>query len=50
MKRDIKDVKDARDLLRGNFAAEANASDWARVARAAQTFNYLRSMGGVLLA
>lgn len=46
---DIKDLKAMRDLLRGNYLAHENSTNFARVARAAQSFNYMRSLGGVVV-
>jgi hypothetical protein len=47
---DIKDLKAMRDLLRGNYEPQANSTNFARIARAAGTFNYLRTLGGVTLS
>lgn len=49
-KSDVNDLKSVRDLLRGNYRPEDNSTNFARIARGAATFNYLRSMGGVLLS
>lgn len=44
---DLTDMRAVRDMLRGNYAPEMNSTNFARIARVAQTFNYLRTMGGV---
>lgn len=49
-RRDIRDLRAARDLVRGTYKAAENASTWGRVARAVNHFNYIKSMGGVLIS
>lgn len=49
-KADIRDIKGARDLLRGHYRPEIQHTTWARIGRAANTFNYIRAMGGVVVA
>ena len=50
MKADIKDLEAVRDLLRGNYRPEDNSTNFARIARAAGQFNYIRTMGGVVVS
>ena len=47
---DIRDLEAVRDMLRGQYLAQQNASGWAKVVNAAMTFNYLRTMGGVTIS
>lgn len=47
---DINDLKAIRDLLRGNYRPEANSTNFARIARAAGQFNFIRTMGGVTIS
>lgn len=47
---DIRDMKAVRDMLRGNYLPQDQSSNFARVMRGAMAFNYMRSLGGVLLA
>lgn len=49
-KSDINDLKAVRDMLRGAYLARENATNYARVANAANTVNYLRLMGGVTVS
>lgn len=49
-KADIRDIQALRDMVRGSYKAQDNASNFARVARVAGTVNYLRTMGGVTLS
>lgn len=49
-KADRRDLEALRDMIRGSYMARENASNYARVARVAGTVNYLRLMGGVVLA
>ena len=49
-KADIRDLEGVRDLLRGHYRPEIQHTTWARIGRAANTFNYVRAMGGVLVA
>jgi hypothetical protein len=39
-----------RDLIRGTYKREQNSNGWARVARAASHFNFMRSLGGVVVS
>lgn len=50
MAADIRDLQAVRDLLRGNYRPEENATNFARVLRSAGTFNYMRAMGGVVVS
>lgn len=47
---DIEDLAGVRDLLRGQYNVSAQHTNFARVLRVAGTFNYMRSLGGVLAA
>lgn len=49
-KADIRDLEGVRDLLRGHYRPEIQHTTWARIGRAANTFNYMRALGGVLVA
>lgn len=49
-KSDIGDIEAVRDLLRGSYRPEIQHTPWARVLRAAGTFNYMRQLGGVLVS
>ncbi|MFC3725926.1 hypothetical protein [Neoaquamicrobium sediminum] len=49
-KADIRDIEGVRDLLRGHYRPEVQHTTWARVGRAANTFNYMRALGGVVIA
>ncbi len=46
----INDTKAGRDLIRGTYNAAVNNSNFASVTRSLMHFNYIRQMGGVLLA
>jgi hypothetical protein len=46
----ITDTKAGRDLIRGTYNQEVNNTNFASVSRSLMHFNYLRQMGGVLLA
>jgi len=46
----ITDTKAGRDLIRGTYDQGVNNSNFASVTRSLMHFNYLRQMGGVLLA
>lgn len=46
----ITDTKAGRDLIRGTYGQGVNNSNFASVSRSLMHFNYLRQMGGVLLA
>jgi len=47
---DLDDIKATRDLVRGTYKAAENASTMGGIARNLGAYNYLRLMGGVLLA
>lgn len=49
-KADMRDLKAVRDMLRGTYLAKENASVWARALGVANTLNYLRAMGGVMIS
>ncbi|MBK9156749.1 MAG: hypothetical protein IPM11_01235 [Micropruina sp.] len=46
----ITDTKAGRDLIRGTYGQGVNNTNFASVSRSLMHFNYLRQMGGVLLA
>lgn len=46
----ITDTKAGRDLIRGTYGQGVNNSNFASVTRSLMHFNYIRQMGGVLLA
>lgn len=46
----IRDLEAMRDLIRGTYKATENASNYGRVVRALMAFNYVRSMGGAVIA
>lgn len=46
----ITDTKAGRDLIRGTYGQGVNNSNFASISRSLMHFNYLRQMGGVLLA
>lgn len=46
----ITDMKAGRDLLRGTYGQGVNNSNFASISRSLMHFNYMRQMGGVLLA
>jgi hypothetical protein len=47
---DKRDLEGVRDTIRGNYRAEDQHTNFARVAQAARMFNYMRALGGVALA
>lgn len=47
---DIRDMQGVRDLLRGHYRPEVQHTTWARIGRAANAFNYMRALGGVLIS
>lgn len=47
---DISDVEGLRDLVRGNYGVTNADGAWNRISRAANQINYIRLMGGVLVA
>jgi hypothetical protein len=49
-KADIRDLEAVRDMLRGEYRPDIQHTSWARVLAAAGTFNYVRQLGGVLVA
>lgn len=49
-KADIRDLQGVRDILRGHYRPEVQHTTWARIGRAANTFNYMRALGGVAVA
>jgi len=49
-KSDIEDLGSVRDLLRGQYKVESQHTNYARVLRMAGVFNYMRSLGGVLVS
>jgi hypothetical protein len=46
----ITDLEAMRDLIRGTYKAAENAGNYARTVRALMAFNYIRKMGGAVLA
>ncbi|MEN6527586.1 MAG: hypothetical protein ABFD65_13975 [Candidatus Polarisedimenticolia bacterium] len=46
----ITDTKAGRDLIRGTYNAQVNNSNFGSLTRSLMHFNYIRQMGGVLLA
>lgn len=46
----IADLEAMRDLVRGTYKAAENASNWGRTVRALMAFNYIRMMGGAVIA
>lgn len=49
-KLDVKNIEALRDMIRGTYMASANNGIGGRTIRALQTYNYIRSMGGVLIS
>lgn len=49
-RRDVEDVRAVRDILRGTFGAKQNGTLGARALAVANTFNFLRSMGGMAVS
>ncbi|WP_090735683.1 hypothetical protein [Paracoccus homiensis] len=47
---DVRDLEAVRDMLRGNYLADQQGTGFARTLSAAQTFNYLTSLGGVAIS
>lgn len=47
---DVRDIKGVRDLLRGTYKIDENLSGFGRIVQAANTFNYIRAMGGVVMS
>lgn len=46
----VEDMKAGRDMLRGSYLQGVNNTNFASVTRSLMGFNYLRQMGGVMLA
>ena len=46
----INDLQAMRDLVRGTYKATENASNYGRVVRSLMAFNYIRTMGGAVVA
>jgi hypothetical protein len=46
----IRDLEAMRDLIRGTYKANENSSNYGRLVRSLMAFNYLRVMGGVVIA
>lgn len=46
----IRDLEAMRDLIRGTYKAVENGSNYGRVVRALMAFNYIRTMGGAVIA
>lgn len=46
----IEDIKAVRDLIRGNYKVAENNGNFASFTRMATAFNYIRSMGGVVIS
>lgn len=46
----LEDLHALRDLVRGTYKAKENASDWGQLTRTLMAFNYIRLMGGAVLA
>jgi hypothetical protein len=49
-KNDVDDVAGVRDLLRGQYKVDSQHTNFARVLRGASTFNFIRTLGGVLVS
>lgn len=49
-KSDIEDIGSVRDLLRGQYKVDAQHTNFARVLRMAGIFNFMRSLGGVVVS
>lgn len=47
---DIRDIQALRDLVRGTYKASENTSNFGRLVRALSHLNYIRSMGGAVIA
>lgn len=45
-----RDIEAVRDLIRGTYKAAENASNFGRLSRSLMAFNYIRSMGGAVIA
>ncbi|WP_292071123.1 hypothetical protein, partial [Mesorhizobium sp.] len=49
-KNDVEDIGSVRDLLRGQYKVESQHTNYARVLRMAGVFNFMRSLGGVVVS
>lgn len=49
-KADLRDLDNVRDLLRGSFQRRHNTGNFARIAAVAQTWNFIRALGGVVIS
>lgn len=49
-KADIRDISAVRDMLRGQYRPEVHNTGWARTLAAANLFNYMRALGGVVVS
>lgn len=49
-KSDIRHIEAVRDMLRGTYQAAKNTGNWGRTLAAANAYNYIRLMGGVVLS
>lgn len=49
-KGDLRDLDGLRDLIRGTYGVQNADGAWNRVSRAASQINYIRLMGGVIVA
>lgn len=46
---DQRDIEALRDLIRGTYKREQNATTFARIMRTAGHFNFVRSLGGIIV-
>lgn len=46
----IRDLEAMRDMIRGTYKAVENGSNYGRTVRALMAFNYIRTMGGAVVA
>jgi len=44
------DLKGVRDLILGRYKMDQNQGDWATISRGLLAFNYIRAMGGAVIA
>lgn len=49
-KSDVEDIAGVRDLLRGQYKVDTQHTNYARVLRMAGVFNFMRSLGGVVVS
>lgn len=49
-KNDVEDIGGVRDLLRGQYKVDTQHTNYARVLRMAGVFNFMRSLGGVVVS